>query len=141
MFWGDSKNINKAFKDIEIAICTLLIHAARTDENYTENEKNLIKECLNKLGIKDQVYMNKLFNYCEVEEHNTIEILNITKEIKKLEYKYRLEIVEMMLKIIYFDKKLCHLEDRLIRKVAGLIYIEYKDLGNLKKKIRNDIHS
>ena len=46
-----------------------------------------------------------------------------------------------MLKIIYSDKKLCYLEDRLIRKIAGLIYIENKDLGNLKRSVKNDIYS
>ena len=45
-----------------------------------------------------------------------------------------------MLKIIYSDKNLCHYEDRLIRKVAGLIYVESKDLGNIKIKVKNDLH-
>ena len=60
----------------------------------------------------------------------------ISKEIKKLQYEQRLEIVEMMLKVIYSDSQLCEFEDRLVRKVAGLIYIENKDLGEIKLKIK-----
>ena len=65
----------------------------------------------------------------------------MTKEIKKLDYEDRLEIVEMMLKIIYSDQHLCNYEDRLIRKVSGLIYIESKDLGEIRLKVKNDLHS
>ena len=65
----------------------------------------------------------------------------MTKEIKKLDYIYRLEIIENLLKIIYSDQKLCQFEDRLLRKVAGLIYIKDQDLGSIRKKVKNDIHS
>ena len=65
----------------------------------------------------------------------------MTKEIKKLDYQHRLEIVEMMLKIIYSDQHLCNYEDRLIRKVSGLIYIENNDLGKIKLKVKNDLYS
>ena len=65
----------------------------------------------------------------------------MTKEIKKLDYQERLEIVEMMLKIIYSDRHLCDYEDRLIRKVSGLIYIESKDLSEIKLKVKNDLYS
>jgi len=41
-----------------------------------------------------------------------------------------------MLKVIYSDNQLCEFEDRLVRKVAGLIYIENKDLGEIKLKIK-----
>ena len=93
-----------------------------------------------KLG-KDKGYVNQLFEYCEIKEKNSVEILEMTKEIKKLNYQDRLEIVEMMLKIIYSDQHLCNYEDRLIRKVSGLIYIESKDLGEMRLKVKNDLHS
>ena len=41
----------------------------------------------------------------------------------------------------YSDQHLCNYEDRLIRKVSGLIYIESKDLGAIRLKVKNDLHS
>ena len=45
----------------------------------------------------------------------------------------------MLVEIIYADKKLDSFEDNLIRRVAGLIYIENADMGairiNIKKKL------
>ena len=112
----------------------------KTDEKFEKQEKKLIEEYLLTLG-KNKEYINELFQYCEIKEENSVEILEMTKEIKKLNYQDRLEIVETMLKIIYSDQHLCNYEDRLIRKVSGLIYIESKDLGKIKIKIKNDLHS
>ena len=140
MFFKKEKKEKSNFQSIDIAICTLLIHAAKTDQKYDDKEKILIEEYLLSLG-KNKKYINQLFQYCEIKEKNSVEILEMTKEIKKLDYKNRLEIVEMMLKIIYSDRQLCNYEDRLIRKVSGLIYIESKDLGEIKLKVKNDLHS
>jgi len=131
---NSKNNIN-----IDNAICTLLIHAAKTDGQYDENEKNLIKQYFIKLK-KNDAYIDDLMIKCEKNEKDSVEIFNLTKEKKKINYNHRLEIIEIMLKIIYSDKNLCHYEDRLIRKVAGLIYIESKDLGNIKIKVKNDLH-
>ncbi len=140
MFFKKQKENKIKFKSIDIAICSLLIHTAKTDEKFDKQEKKLIEEYLLKLG-KNKEYINQLFEYCEIKEKNSVEILHMTKEIKKLNYQNRLEIVEMMIKIIYSDQHLCNYEDRLIRKVSGLIYIESKDLGEIKLKVKNDLYS
>ena len=136
MFWNKEKQQNEEFKNIEIAVCMLLIHAAKTDNHFDEIEKRIIKESLFELGLKDKEYIDRLYNYSENKEKDSVEILNMTKEIKKLKYEHRLEIIEMMLKVIYSDDELCQFEDRLIRKVAGLIYIENKDLGEIKLRVK-----
>tara|TARA_B100000941_G_C28471194_1_gene536501 strand:+ start:1044 stop:1469 length:426 start_codon:yes stop_codon:yes gene_type:complete len=140
MFFYKKEKKELNFKDLDIAICTLLIHAARTDEKYEDNEKKLIKNYFIKIG-KDKQYIQKLIHHCEIQEKDSIEILNMTKIIKKIDYERRLEIIEIILKIIYSDQQLCQYEDRLIRKVAGLIYIESKDLGEIRIRIKNDLYS
>ena len=140
MFFKAKKKEKVNFQSMDVAICTLLIHTAKTDEKFDKQEKKLIEEYLLSLG-KNKEYINQLFKYCEIKEKNSVEILEMTKEIKKLDYQDKLEIVEMMLKIIYSDQHLCNYEDRLIRKVSGLIYIESKDLGKIKLKVKNDLHS
>jgi uncharacterized tellurite resistance protein B-like protein len=134
------QNKKSNFDNIDIAICMLLIHAARVDEIYEDQEKKLIKEYFLKIG-KDKEYIIELVRYCEIKEKDSVEIINMTKEIKKLDYKNRLEIIEIMCKIIYSDHQLCNFEDRLIRKVSGLIYIENRDVGEIKLKVKNDIYS
>ena len=134
------QNKKNNFDNIDMAICMLLIHAARVDEIYEDQEKKLIKEYFLKIG-KNKEYIIELVRYCEIKEKDSVEIINMTKEIKKLDYKNRLEIIEIMCKIIYSDRQLCNFEDRLIRKVSGLIYLENRDVGEIKLKVKNDIYS
>ena len=94
---------------------------------------------MQKLGIADNNYIQELISECEVLETNSNQILHLTQEIKKVSYPERLKIIEMLVEIIYADKKLDSFEDNLIRRVAGLIYIESADMGairiNIKKKL------
>ena len=139
MSWFFKEKSDQKFQPLELSITTLFIHAARMDDNYSEIEKETIVQCLQKLGIADKSYIQELIRECEVLETNSNQILHLTQEIKKISYLERLKIIEMLVEIIYADKKLDSFEDNLIRRVAGLIYIENADMGairiNIKKKL------
>ena len=139
MSWFFKEKSDQKFQPLVLSITTLFIHAARLDDNYSEIEKKTIVQCLQKLGIADKSYIQELISECEVLETNSNQILHLTQEIKKVSYPERLKIIEMLVEIIYADKKLDSFEDNLIRRVAGLIYIESADMGairiNIKKKL------
>ena len=139
MSWFFKEKSDQKFQPLVLSITTLFIHAARLDDNYSEIEKKTIVQCLQKLGIADKSYIQELIRECEVLETNSNQILHLTQEIKKVSYPERLKIIEMLVEIIYADKKLDSFEDNLIRRVAGLIYIESADMGairiNIKKKL------
>lgn len=136
MFNLFKKNEERSFKKVEIAVCSLLIHAAKLDGEYKDIEKTTIKVCLRELGLKDKEYIDALFIKSEELEKDSIQILEMTKEIKKLDYDKRLEIIEMLLKTIYSDEKTHHYENNLVRRVAGLVYVEDVHIGELKQKLK-----
>jgi len=50
------KKINKSENEFLIKVCALLIHAAKIDENFTENEEKIIKKTLFELGsLKEEL--------------------------------------------------------------------------------------
>ena len=102
-------------------------------------KKKTIILCLKKLGITDDIYIRQLVSKCEELEKNNNQILHLTQEIKKIEYPDRLKIIEMLIEIIYADQKLDEFEDNLIRRVAGLTYINHADIGSIKMKIKKKL--
>ena len=60
MFFKKKNDKKNQFQSIDIAICTLLIHAARTDQKFDKQEKKLIEEYLLISG-KSEKYINQLF--------------------------------------------------------------------------------
>ena len=86
----------------------------------------------NWLTEQNDSYFDKLINKCETMVDDSLQILHFTKKIKELEYSDRLSIIQIILEVIYSDKKIHEYEDNFIRRLAGLIYVEDKDIGDIK---------
>ena len=135
------KNIFKKEKKIEpennVLIASLLIHAAKIDENYTESEKKIIKKSLIDLFSIDLNKAEKLLADAEKKEQESNQIVEFTKEIKKYSMESRLKIIEVIWKIVYSDGTSDDYESNLIRRICGLLYISDKDNGIIKTKVEN----
>ncbi len=115
----------------------MLIHAAKIDENYTSAEKQIIKKAMINLSKTTPVSVDDLLLKAEKKEQESNQILEFTKEIKKNPMEFRLNIIEMLWKIVYSDGSNDTYESSLIRRVCGLLYISDKDNGIIKLKVKN----
>ena len=118
-------------------VASLLIHAAKIDENYTNSEKEIIKKTLIELGA-DISSLDKLINIAAINEANSNQILDFTKEIKNTSEENKVKIIESLWRIIYSNKDADIYEANLMRRLAGLLYIENKIMGDIKKKIKKE---
>tara|TARA_A100000164_G_C21243429_1_gene468061 strand:- start:76 stop:492 length:417 start_codon:yes stop_codon:yes gene_type:complete len=132
MFDIFKKKENKS--DIFIKITCLLVHAAKIDEVYSNNERDIIKRTILDLGIEKNE-IEKILIKAEDIEKNSNQLLEFTKEIKQLNQDDKVKIVESLWKIIYSDDKSDIYEDNLMRRLTGLLYLDNKVVGNIKEKI------
>ena len=119
-------------------IAALLIHAAKIDEMYTEKEKEIIKKTLIELGAH-KPDIDKIILDAIIIEKNSNQILNFTKEIKTMDDSDKIKIIKSLWKIIYSDDKSDMYETNLMRRIAGLLYIEDKTMGDIKEEMRNNL--
>ena len=119
-------------------IASLLIHAAKIDENYTVIEEEIIKKTLIELGAQ-KVNINKLVSNAKTMEENSNQILDFTREIKNTPHSEKIKIVESLWKIIYSNNNSDMYEANLMRRLGGLLYIDDKTLGDLKMKIKKEL--
>jgi uncharacterized tellurite resistance protein B-like protein len=127
-------------KDTEILSKTasLLIHAAKMDENYTGKEKNIIEKTLTELGVNESNLHSLMLN-AEKNEQNSNQILDFTKAIKASENSFKVTLVESLWKIIYSDMSSDMYEDNLMRRLTGLLYLDKKMVGDIKEKIKKEL--
>tara|TARA_B100000965_G_scaffold266045_1_gene224732 strand:- start:1184 stop:1603 length:420 start_codon:yes stop_codon:yes gene_type:complete len=123
----------------ELDIAALLVHAAKIDENYTTKEKDIIKKTLEELGSNTED-LDKILISAEKIESDSNQILNFTRKIKSVDKNIKIKIFESLLKIIYSDGQSDMYEANLIRRLAGLLYLDNKLIGDLKNKIKSDIN-
>ena len=120
-----------------VLIIALLIHAAKIDENYTENEKKIIKKVIMDLNEISSNQADELLKLAEKKEGESNQIIEFTKEIKKYSMEFKLKIVEIIWKIVYSDGTSDDYESNLIRRICGLLYVSDKDNGIIKTKVQN----
>ena len=133
-----NKNNEKTDINLEsINIACLLIHAAKIDENYTPEEKEIIKKTVNKL-YPDLNNLDEVVLKAEQKENDSNHIQEFTKEVKSLSLENKIIIVETLWKIILSDGKSDIYENNLMRRLAGLLYLDDKIVGETKVKILNN---
>ena len=133
MFFKKDNNKNEV--DFLIKICALLVHAAKIDEDYTENEEEIIRKTLLELGTSKED-LSQIIKNARIIEENSNQILDFTKEVKNLPEQDKIKIIEALWSIIYSNKDVDIYEANLMRRLAGLLYIDNKTMGDIKEKIK-----
>ena len=116
-------------------VACLMIHAAKIDENYTDKEKAIIKNTLSKLNDNNED-INQLILEAEKKESDTNHIQNFTKNIKTMNKDNKIEIIKNIWSIILSDGNSDIYEENLMRRLAGLLYLDAKTMGDIKIDIQ-----
>ena len=130
------KDKTKSEINFLVKICALLIHAAKIDEDYTKNEEEIIKKTLLELGSTKE-NLSKTIKEAKIIEENSNQILEFTREVKNLAEEDKIKIIEALWSIIYSNKDADIYETNLMRRLAGLLYIDSKTMGDIKNRIQN----
>ena len=119
-----------------INVACLMIHAAKIDEHYTDKEKAIIKNTLKKLDNNNED-IDKLILEAEKKESDSNHIQDFTKNIKVMDKKNKIEIIKNIWSIVLSDGNSDIYEENLMRRLAGLLYIDSKTMGDIKLDIQN----
>ena len=131
---GGETNIDSSLSKIT----ALLIHAAKIDENYTEKEREIIRKAVIELNSNGEIIDEVLIKAEEIEK-NSNQILDFTKEIKNMDEKSKINIIEVLWKIVYSDNNPDMYENSLMRRLSGLLYLDPKIVGDTKKRVINNL--
>ena len=135
MFFKNDKNKDNDNDLTKVA--ALLIHAAKIDENYSDKEEQIIKKALLELGANEKDIDKVIKDALQLEEDSN-QILDFTKEVKSLDDKEKIKILETLWRIIYSNNEADVYESNLMRRLAGLLYIDSKIMGDIKEKIKKE---
>ena len=127
--------MNKLDKESVIGISALLVHAANIDENYSDHEKDLVKEFI-KSYLKEE-NSDEILKKAEEIEKNSNQLLNYTNIIKQNSLEIKKDIIEHLWKVLISDNTVDQYESNLMRRICGLIYLSDKECAEIKLKLLN----
>ncbi len=122
-----------------IDVACLMIHAAKIDENYTDIERKIIKNTLTKIN-DDKEDLDKIMIEAEKKEADSNHIQEFTRNIKMMEKKDKKEVIKNIWSIILSDGNSDMYEENLMRRLAGLLYIDDKTIGEIKLNIQSELN-
>ena len=136
MFNLFKKNENTKENNVSlIAVCSLLIHSAKIDENYTDKEKKIITDAIVEMGAESKE-IDKIMQDAEEKEKDSNQILDFTRQFKNIDEEDKKIIIEALWDIIYSDEDADMYETNLMRRISGLLYLDPKVVGDIKEKVR-----
>ena len=121
--------------DLELSVAALLIEAARMDETFDAGERAIIEQLLARGFDLAPERVQSLIEKAEREVQRSTQYFPFTQRICRLaSAEERLQIIEMLWKVVYADGTLDPHEDALIRQIAGLIQVPDRERGAAHKR-------
>mgnify|MGYP001324024468 FL=1 len=136
MFFNKNNENNK---EVDLAkVAALLIHAAKIDQDFSHKEEDIIKKTMLEIGANKE-NIEKIISLGKEMEANSNQILDFTKKVKNMNNTDKIKIVKSLWKIIYSNKEADIYEANLMRRLAGLLYIDSKLMGDIKEEVKSKI--
>jgi uncharacterized tellurite resistance protein B-like protein len=126
-------------RKIQAAACALFIEMAKADGNFTGEEKEEIISVMKSLFNIDDEYAAELMDFAEADIKESIsyyEFTNILDEAMSRDEKY--EVIKSMWRIIYKDNKLDKFEDQLVKRIGGMLNLDFRDIIAAKLEVKKE---
>ena len=128
---------NKA--DPRIAIASLLCSVGYANHETSDIERAAIKDSLlNKLNIEESE-ANHIIETAEQNVLTSTSIFDFTSSLSDLTHDARIGVIDMMWRVAYSDNNLCEIEEAIIRRVAGLLYVPHSEFIRTKLNVLNEL--
>ena len=85
-----------------------------------------------------QTVPKETINEARIIEDNSNQILDFTKEVKNLPEVDKIRIIEALWSIIYSNNEADIYETNLMRRLAGLLYVDTKTMGDIKERVKKE---
>ena len=109
------------------------------DQKYSDEEKEIIKKTMLELGCKENS-IDEMLIIAEKNESNSNQILDFTRKVKNTDDNFKTKLIEALWKIIFSDNKADMYESSLMRRLAGLLYLDKKTVGDIKEQVRKKLN-
>ena len=132
IFSNHNNNKEEDNRDIDI-LSGLMIEAANTDGNITQEEVNKISTSLINVFKEDPRSVENSLSKALDNKDNSLSLHFYTSKLNKsFSNEKKVLLIEVLWEVILSDNEVHDFESNLIRRLAGLLYISDVECGNAK---------
>lgn len=128
--------------EFHLAAAVLLVYAATADAEFGSAERERIEWlCEHRFDLAhDEAHA--LIEAAEQKVESSVQLLGFTRTIKDgFSYDERVHLMEMLWEVVYADELVEAHEASLMRQIAGLIYVDDRDSGIARSRVRTRLEA
>ncbi len=124
---------------IQVATCALLLQMAKSDDEFSDAERDTIVGLLKEnFGLSNELAA-ELLNLSNKELEESIDLWQFASLIRKnYSLEEKIKVIETIWRVIYADGKLDPHEDYLVHKLSKLLGLTHKQLIDAKLRVSRE---
>jgi uncharacterized tellurite resistance protein B-like protein len=122
--------------DLQVAVAGLLVEVAHMQDDFDPAERAIIRRLLTERFKLSDEDVETLIDAADRRVQEAGDFWTFARVVKdRFDEAQRIAMIEMMWEVAYADGRLDDFEASLLRRVAGLIYVEDRDSGAARKRV------
>ncbi len=123
--------------DVKVAACAILIEMAGMDGEFSDDERNHILKHFEESHALTPQDAKELLQTASRELQGSIDLWHFTNLVNQNYTKEeKLQVIEMMWRVVYADGRLDAHEDYLAHKLGNLLRISHTELMDIKVRVQ-----
>jgi len=121
---------------VQLAAAALLVEAAHIDDDFDLRERAVIDRILERHFKLPAAAACRLVVEAEQASERSTQLFRFTQVINERYFlEQRIELMEMLWEVVYADGSIDALEDTLLRRLGGLIYVPDRERGAARQRV------
>ena len=132
---NENKN-NSVDQEGRLACAALMTRAAWLDGTLDKVEENALRDLMMKRFELSLGEADEILKAAEDDLDTSNDLYRYTKDLRdNFDADERLKLIEMIWEVVFADGVLHDFEATLMRRLAGLLYVDDRDSGEAKKRV------
>lgn len=133
---GDKPKMPSNTDEVQLAAAALLVEAAHIDDDFDLRERAVIDRILERRFKLSAAAARRLVVDAERVSDRSTQLFRFTQVINdRFSLEQRIELMEMLWEVVYADGSIDALEDTLLRRLGGLIYVPDRERGAARQRV------
>ena len=122
--------------DERLATAALMYHLIAVDGHVDQSEKDALRTVLKKNFEIEEDDLNELIDQAKKRDEEAVDLYEFTSVLKrKLDYNERLNLMDMLWKMVFADGVLHEFEDNIIWRVSELLGVSKRDRITIRNRV------
>ena len=122
----------------EVLVAAVLIEVAVIDGTFDQGERETISKLLEKSYMLDSLSINALIDEAKKQTERSNDLFGLTRKINSVfDHTERINLVEMLWRVVYSDGVVEDFEANIMRRLNGLLHVSDRESGEAKKRVMN----